>query len=194
MEMLDFKAVEEKKMSLAELTAGLSVGDLHRLTDEGVDEILSILAETVDPDVVYQPVDSQAYDRWAADPAEEKMPWTLGHVVVHAAASCEEAAALAAGIARGVVVKERSRYETPWREVHTVQELRARLEESRRMRHAYLNAWPDAPHLDLRLTPWPGADEINAVGRFVLGLRHECGHLDQLRDIVKQARAARENR
>jgi hypothetical protein len=192
--MLDFKAVEEKRMKLAELTAGLGVVDLHHLTDESVDEILAILADTIDADVVFVPVDPQANDRWAADPAEEKMPWTLGHVVVHAAASSEEAAALAAAMARGVAVKERSRYETPWREVHTVKELQMRLEESRRICHAYLNAWPDAPHLDLWLTPWPGADEINAVGRFVLGLRHNCGHLDQLRDIVKQARAAREDR
>jgi hypothetical protein len=32
---------------------------------------------------------------------------------------------------------------------------------------------------------------VNAIGRFVLGLMHEESHLAQIREIVRQARAAR---
>ncbi len=38
--MLDFNSVRTKKISLAQLGAGLSVDDLHRLTDEMIDTVL----------------------------------------------------------------------------------------------------------------------------------------------------------
>jgi hypothetical protein len=190
--MLDFQALDEKRIRFGELIAGLSKDDLKRFTHEMVDEILEILNGTVDADVIFRPVDPQAYDRFAAAAEEEKIPWTLGHVIVHTTASAEESAALAAAMARGIPIKDRSRFEVLWGEVRTVAQLRARAEESRRMRCAFLDVWPDEPHLDLYYAPWPGADEINAVGRFVYGLRHDFSHLSQLREIVRQARQARE--
>lgn len=191
--MLDFEAYRDKRIPLNRLVEGLGIADLHRLTDEMIDAMLVVLKEAEDADVTFPPDDPAAFDRFASDPAEERIAWTLGHVVVHTTASAEEAAALSTSLARGIEIKERSRSEVPWREVISVAQLRARLEESRRMRHAFLNAWPDKPHFELLYTPSypPGADPINALGRFVLGLSHDFPHLRQMREIEQQARAAR---
>jgi hypothetical protein len=192
--MLDFDALREKQTTLNQLAAGLTPADLHRLTDEMVDAMLAVLDGAIDADVTFVPEDPAAYDRFASDPSEEKIAWTLGHVVVHATASAEEAAALSSVLARGIEIKERSRSEVPWREVTSVAQLRQRLEESRRMRHAFLNAWPDSPHYDQLYVPTynPAADPMNAVGRFILGLYHDFPHLRQMREDLRQARAARE--
>jgi len=191
--MLDFEALREKRTTLEQLVEGLVPADLHRLTDEMVDEMLGILEGAVDADVTFLPDDPDAYDRFASDPSEEKIAWTLGHVVVHTTASAEESAALAATLARGIEIKERSRAEVPWQEVTSVAQLRDRLEESRRIRHAFLNAWPDCPHYELLYHPPypPGANPMNAIGRFVLGLNHDFPHLSQMREDLRQSRAAR---
>jgi hypothetical protein len=190
--MLDFKAVSEKRLKFNQLTVGLTPADLHQLTDEMVDDMLVVLQDAQDADVTFQPVDPNAHDRYAANPDELTIAWTLGHVVVHATASAEEAASLASLLARGLEIKERARYETPWQEVSTVAQLRARLEESRRMRHAFLQTWPDQPHLDnLYQPPWPNAEPIDAIGRFAFGLMHDFPHLAQMREIMSQAQVAR---
>jgi hypothetical protein len=95
-------------------------------------------------------------------------------------------------MARGVPAeRRRSRYEIPWREVTTIDQSRQRLEESRQMRLASLGMWPDPPHLDNVHTPWPTAGELNAVGRFMLGLAHDDSHLAQIADVVQQAKSFR---
>ena len=119
------------------------------------------------------------------------MPWTLGHVIVHCTASAEESAAVAAELARGVEYHGRSRYEVPWQEMRTLAGCQQRLEESRRMRLASLAMWPDAPHLENGYEVWPDRPPVNAIGRFVLGLMHDESHLDQIEEIVRQARAVR---
>jgi hypothetical protein len=189
--MLEFAAFAEKRATINQLAAGLSRADLHQLVDEFADEMQSIMDGANDEDILFVPLDPAANDRWAADPAEVSMPWTFGHVIVHCNASAEEAAALSTAMARGAPVKERSRYEVPWREVRSVAQLHALLEESRRIQHAYLDVWPQTPHLELKQVPWPGAEEIDAIGRFILGLAHSFAHLDQLREIMRQARTAR---
>lgn len=78
----------------------------------------------------------------------------------------------------------------PWRTVMTIQQCRQRLEESRRMRLASLDMWPDQPHLDNTYTPFDLVGKINAVGAFVLGLAHDSDRLGQIAEIVRQARAA----
>ena len=110
-------------------------------------------------------------------------------MVVHVTASSEESAALATELARGVENHGRSRSEIPWETVSTLAQCRQRLEESRRMRHASLDMWPDAPYLDNRYEPWPGMS-LNATGRFALGLGHDADHLGQIGEIVRQAKAA----
>jgi hypothetical protein len=124
---------------------------------------------------------------FAADVAEAKIAWTLGHVIVHTTASSEESAFLAAELARGVEPHGRSRFETPWRTVTTIEQCRRRLEESRRMRLATLDVWPDQPHLDVFYQYAPDRPSYNAFGRFVLGLRHDDDHLGQIAEIVRQA-------
>ena len=189
--MLDFSPIREKRQTYAELTAGLTKADLHRLTDEMVDAMLELIAGCVDADVTFEPIDPKADDPYAATAGEATIAWTLGHVIVHTTASAEESAALAADLARGVEFHGRSRCEVPWPTVTTVDQLRARLEESRRMRHASLETWPDKPHLENVYQTWSSGPVVNCVARFVLGLKHDDDHLGQLADIVHQAQAAR---
>ncbi|MBN2145942.1 MAG: DinB family protein [Anaerolineales bacterium] len=191
--MLDFAAMREKKVSLKDLCTGLTVDDLHRLTDEMVDTMLNLIASAQDADVTFQPVDPLAHDEYAATTEELSMPWTLGHVIVHTTASAEEAAARASSLARGVEVKERSRYEVPWQTVTTVEQLQHRLRESLRMRHAFLDAWPDSPNLEVNyIADHPNAKPRNAVMMFAAGLAHDDAHLGQIAEVLRQASAARE--
>ena len=59
------------------------------------------------------------------------------------------------------------------------------------MRLASLDTWPASPHLDNTYSPYDGVPPINAIDRFIRGFSHDDAHLDQLADIVRQARAAR---
>jgi hypothetical protein len=85
----------------------------------------------------------------------------------------------------------RSRYETNWEMVTTIAECRSRLEESRRMRLASLGVWPDSPRYDNLVEPYPGAGQRNCKGRFIGGLAHDDSHIEQFKDVVRQAKAAR---
>ena len=184
--MLDFDEVRQEKQTLADLAHDLSKADLHRLSDEMIDTVLAIIAEVTAADIVFVPEDPAAHDGFGVS-EEANLAWTLGHVIVHATASSEEAAALSTVLARGIEIEGRSRYETDWRTVHSVAQVRRRLEESRHMRHAFLDAWPSEPHLDLVYTGFASYGPLNAPARFLLGLMHEDAHLEQLREIIRQA-------
>jgi len=190
--MLDFQALKEKRVKLMDLVAGLGPDDLRRLTDGMIDDMLAAVAGCTDADAVFVPEDPAADDPYADNLADANLAWTLGHVIVHTTASAEESAALASILARGAEIQGRSRYEVPWQTVTTIAQCRERLEESRRMRHASLAMWPDQPHLDNCYTPSLSTGAINCVGRFVLGLRHDWDHIGQIREIVRQAKAARQ--
>jgi len=166
----------------------VSKADLQRLTNALIDDVKQMLRRCADADVTFVPVDPMANDPSAATADEEGIAWTLGHIVVHMTASSEESAMLAAELARGVEYHGRSRSEVPWTTVTTIAQCRARLEESRRMRLASLNIWPDEPHLSNTYSPRPGAREVGPVTRFLSGLKHDASHLDQLRDVIGQAR------
>jgi hypothetical protein len=186
--MLDFAPVRDKTITIDQLCAGLTVDGLRRLTGEMVDAMLGLIAGCTDADAVFTPDDPEAEDTYASDPDEVSLAWTLGHVIVHTTASSEEAAFLAAELARGVPYREgRSRHEVPWQSVTTIEQCRHRLEESRRMRLASLDLWPDPPHLDNFFTTRSGA-RYNAIVRFVFGLSHDDSHLGQIAEIVRQAR------
>ena len=189
--MLDFQALREKRTTLLELTAGLTPADLRALTNEMIDTVQALIRDCTDGDVVFAPEDPDAFDSYASSGAAVSLPWTLGHVIVHTTASAEEAAFLAAELARGVELHGRSRYETPWESVTTIAGCRARLEESRRMRLATLDVWPAAPHLEVTYQPAPDRPRFNAIQRFVLGLRHDFDHLGQIGEIARQAATAR---
>lgn len=188
--MLDFASVKDGKLSYTDLTRNLTKTDLYRLTDEMIETMQAIIADAKDEDVDFVPQDPAADDTFGID-EEKDLAWTLGHVIVHATASSEESAALAVTLARGLPVEGRSRYEVPWRTVHTVAQLSHRLEESHRMRRAFLDAWPDEPHLDTTYTPYSSLGPVNAVTRFVLGLSHDDSHVEQLREIMRQAQGRR---
>lgn len=187
--MLDFSGVNAKTQTMAELAQPLTHDDLVRLTNEMLDTVEGIIADATDADVVFVPDDPAANDTFG-NSEDANLAWTLGHVVVHATASSEEGAALATNLARGLIIEGRSRYETDWQTVTTIAQVRQRLAESRRMRLGFLAAWPDQPHLDL-VQEHPFFGPLTATTRFIVGLSHEDSHLNQLREIMRQARAAR---
>jgi hypothetical protein len=185
--MLDFTPVRNKELSMSRLVAGLTPDDLQRLTNEMVDTVLDLIQDCVDADVTFVPEDPEAYDPYAADEADVHLAWTLGHVIVHITASAEESAAIAAELARGVEFHGRSRSEVPWQTIATIAQCHQRLEESRRMRLASLDMWPDRPDLDNTYESF-GGEPINAIARFVWGLKHDDDHLGQVAKIVRQAK------
>jgi hypothetical protein len=184
--MLDLSILQDAQTPWLDLAARLTVADLRDLTNQMIDRQLALIAGCDDSSVVFVPDDPDAHDRYAVNPDEERIAWTLGHVIVHVTATSEESAFLATEMARGVQRDGRSRYETPWPTVTTIAQCRARLEESRRMRLALLNAWPDPPHLEITFIHRRLPEPINAVGRFLMGLMHDADHLGQIEGIVGQ--------
>jgi DinB superfamily len=189
--VIDFSPVRRKEQTLQELAEGLTRDDLVRLANEMCDHFHELIATAQDPDVTFVPDDPDANDTFAARPEDVGLSWTLGHVIVHWTASSEEAAAHALTLARGVTITGRSRAEVPWQEATTVAFLRERIEESRRMQLAMLEAWPARPDVDLTYTAREGANPVNAVGRFLGGLFHADSHREQVTKILGQAKAAR---
>jgi hypothetical protein len=185
--MIDFTSLRDGSQPFSTLVESLTKADLYSATDEMIHTMQSIIADAIDEDVVFTPKDPNAKDPYGT-PEEDDLAWTLGHVIVHATASSEESAALALTLARGLEVEGRSRYEVPWRSVQTISQIRQRLEESRQMRKAMLDAWPREPHLEITYTAFARLGPMNAIGRFILGLAHDTDHLNQLRQIMQQAR------
>ena len=163
---LDFTAVNRYEIPMSEFAAGLTVADLRELTRRSVDQLLALVKQGRDEDIVYTPHDPDAYDGYAAKfrPEEAEIGWTIGHNVVHTAASAEEYAFNAAELARGVPYHGRSRYERPWQTMTTVKGCVQWLEQSRRIRLATLDTWPNEPDLVNGVTPWRQSGWVNAVG------------------------------
>lgn len=193
--MIDFSKITSREMKFSELAKQVSLEELRTNSNESIDQMLALLSDLTDADVIYEPVDEGANDPYAVE-GEEGIGWTFGHLIAHVTASSEEGAAFSSMLARGHALAERPRYETPWREVDSVAKCKQRLEESRRMRNAYLETWPDEPHLDIYREGMPEGflkftGKLNAIGSFLLGLGHEVGHFSQLEDAKKQAISAR---
>ena len=87
--MLDFTPVRNQKQTMAQLTEGLTIANLRQLTNEMVDTMLGIIAESTDADVTADILDPQANDTFASNPDAVGLTWTLGHVIVHTTASSE---------------------------------------------------------------------------------------------------------
>src|SRR5579859_8156462 len=163
-QMIDFAPVRERRISIDELADGLSPAQLRELTNQSLDAMAWLIRNCDDRDVVRVVDDPEANDEAAASAAEVGLSWTLGHVIVHATASAEESAFLAAELARGVPHRPgRSRSEVPWQQVTTIAQCRHRLGESRRMRLASLDLWPDRPDLENRYQAREDGPSINAV-------------------------------
>ncbi len=176
---IDLEPVYTGQVSYADITRNIRHADLYKMTNELFDELESILVKATDTAVLFVPRDPAASD-------QSEQGWTLSHIVAHLTATLEEAAASAAMLARGVQIEERLRYETPWQQLSTLQMVQARLQESHRICRAFLAAWPDEPHLNITRTLIPLLGPLNAIGLYVLGIAHGQGHLDQLRDTVRQ--------
>jgi hypothetical protein len=189
--MINFGKYQRKEISMKELVRDLGHNDLYRQTNEMVDLVLALITGSDDYDVTFTPRDPDAFDDAAVSEKEKAMPWTLGHVIVHTTASAEESAAIAAELARGVPFRGgRSRSEVNWTTISTIDQCLHRLEESRRMRLASLDMWPDKPDLINSLVNHRSED-INAIGKFISGLTHEFSHIDQIGDIIAQAHQSR---
>ena len=194
--MIDFSPMHAGETSYLEYARqeNITAANLKQYSDESVDFLLSMTDSLNDADIVFNPEDPEAHDPFAVE-GEESIGWTFGHLIAHVTASSEEGAAFSSLLARGIAASERPRYETPWREIATVAQARQRLEESRRMRNAYLETWPDVPFLDVyrviseRFVAKFG--NMNAPAAFLFGLSHEVGHYDQIKDVRRQALAAR---
>ena len=189
--MLNFDGVFEKRTTMADICSDLTRQNLRDLTNEMIDVMLSAIDGCIDADVIFEPNDPEANDTYADNEDESNDAWTLGHVIVHTTASSEESAFKAAELARGLPIGGRSRYEVPWETVTTIAQCRQRLEESRRMRLASLDMWPDDPHLEATATYPFLKGALNAYARFALGLLHDNSHVEQIKEIARQAKAAR---
>lgn len=189
--MMDFTAVNRYQIPMSRFAADLTLTDLHRLTAESLDRLGALIEGLTDADIVYEPHDPNAFDAYAARfrPEEARLGWSISHNIVHTTASGEEYAFNAAELARGVPYHGRSRYETPWQTLTTVEQCLARLAESRRMRLTSLEMWPDAPDLSNGVTPWRESGWVNAVGLFTWGLAHDDSHRQQIRKIITQIKA-----
>lgn len=176
---INLEAVRAGQVSYADLMRNIRHADLYSMTDELFDTLESTFAKATDAAVLFEPRDPAASEK-------NEQGWTLSHIIAHLTATLEGTAAGAAMLARGVEVKERLRYETPWQNLSTVQMVQTRLRESRRMCRAFLDAWPDEPHLDVTVTLMPLLGPMNAVGLYALGIAHGQGHLDQLRETLHQ--------
>jgi hypothetical protein len=184
MPTLDLAAFGAGKISYADLTGELNFSDLRALTDELYTTIHAIISSSTDADVSFVPHDLAAKDT-------NEQGWTLSHVIAHLTATAEESAVTAALLAKGVTPEGRLRYETPWETLQTAQQVLSRLQESQRMCNAYLDAWPDAPQLDVTLVRVPHFGPLNAIRMYVLGYLHGTSHIEQVREIMRQAGQSR---
>ena len=194
MALTDLTAIFDEGNQPLEFSKDVTLADLRAYTNESIDMLLSFLDGLTDADVTFDPIDPLADDPYAKE-GEEKIGWSLAHLVVHVTASSEEGAAFSSLLARGIPASERPRYETEWKTVTTHAQCIQRLEESRRMRLGYLDTWPDQPFLDVYRQTSEGFEKrfgkLNATAAYLFGLGHEVGHYDQFRDVREQALNAR---
>lgn len=193
---LDFSRVRNNEVKLSDFAQNITVEDLRHLTNTSINTILDIIADLDDADVTFDPIDPLANDPYAKE-GEDKIGWSIAHLVVHVTASSEEWATYGSILGRGIPYPKepRVRYETEWTTVKTKEQCVQRLEESRRIRLGYLNAIPDVPFLDVYREMSENFvnkfGECNAIMAVLFGLMHEEGHFAQFRDVHDQAVAAK---
>ena len=189
---IDFSPWANQTVTPLEFSRSFTLDDLRAATDTYLDTIRDLVQDFDDESLIFEPNDPKAKDEYAKTPEEVNMGWSLAHLVLHVTASLEEGAAISSLLARGVPVEGRFRYEPDWRDVTTSGQVLPRIEESRRMCQAYLDTWPDEPHLDIYRKFPPDSRlanmQLNAPASYLFSLRHLSGHLDQFEDAAQQAR------
>jgi len=193
MVMPDFKTVNTYQTPMFEFAQAYSIDDLRQLTRASVQAFVQLLDDATDETVCFVPDDPDANDAAAANPADARLAWNIAHNVVHATASADEYATVAAELARGIESHGRPRSEIPWQRVTTLEQCRQRLQESLRLRLASLDMWPDAPNLKVGYTPWRESGWVNAKGIFMWGLAHDDSHINQIAKILKQTTSLSSN-
>lgn len=187
--MIDFTAVSRRQKRMSDLAAEVTLEDLKAATEVQIAEMEALIRDLNDAQVVFVATDPEA---------EGGIGWNAAHLIAHVTASSEEGAALSSILARGIAypVEPRLRVEMDWTKLTSAAACIERLAESRRIRQSYLSAWPDSPCFDthLVLPAWfaERVGPLNAIGAYLLGLAHEAGQFDQLREILRQARATEE--
>jgi hypothetical protein len=189
---IDFTPLSGGAVTPLDFAKNFGLNDLRATINTYLDTVRALVLDFDDAQLTFEPNDPKAKDDYAQTPDEVNMGWSLAHLVLHVTASLEEGAAISSLLARGVPVEGRFRYEPGWRDVTTRQQVLARIEESRRMCLAYLETWPDEPHLDVyrKFAPTSRFANVphNAPAAFLSSLSHFSGHLDQLREVARQAR------
>jgi hypothetical protein len=177
---IDFPAVTERRKSLPEQTAGITLDDVRTMTAELYDQLEAYAAELTDEQIRFI----------AEDPDQDEEPgWNFAHIILHITASAEEGMALGSSLARGVEFTGRSRYEPDWETFTTAEQVAQRLAESRRMVTALLETWPDRPILD-NTYEHGYFGPMNAIAHANLGLLHGKGMMAQVAEISRQAKAS----
>lgn len=195
--LIDYSPLTNNEIKLIDFAAQFTVDQLRQIAAAQADFLLEMVRDLTDADVVFDPVDEKAHDPFAKD-GEEHIGWSLTHLTAHVTASTEEWVTYSSILARGVPypAEPRLRFETDWKAITTQAQTVQRLEESKRMRLAYLEAWPDQPDLETRRELSPRFierfGEFNAAACFLFGLYHEWQHFEQFKDVRRQALAARE--
>lgn len=179
--MLDFATMRSQPPALIQAACQLDQAALVRITDQLSNTIKQAIEGASDSAVAFGPRDPHTHG--------DKPGWTAAHVVTHLTATAEESAAIGATLARGVQVTQRLRYEAPWEELTTVQHIQERLAESARMCRAFLEVWPANPNLDLTYEVGPRYGPLNAAAWHLIGLMHAEGHIEQLREALRQAKS-----
>ena len=192
--MIDFTPLQtDASLKMEAYAKQFSKADIRAALSESVDTLHSLLEGLSDADVVFEPYDPQANDPFAP-PDQQNIGWNIAHVVLHATASTEEYAAVGSVLGRGIAFEGRLRYEPDWKTYTTVAQLRERLEESRKIRLAYFDALPQHPHegvyrvISERYIEIFGQTDWRAA--YLLGLMHEVGHYEQIREAARQAKQA----
>jgi len=196
--------VLEGKTSYADVVRQVRPADLRMKTEQFFDTVQSILASATDVAIQLVPRDPHVSEepetameilaakegKWnpKTTPEEGKLGWTISKVVAHVTAILEDGMACAAMLARGVRLEQRLMYEVPSESMITAEQVRVRVRESRRICLALLDAWPDQPHLETTVIRIPEIGPLNAVGIAMSGLFHGPMHLDQMREILRQAK------
>ncbi len=177
---VNFEDITNRTLSMPEQVAYVQHRDLPGLTTELYDRLDALTVGLTDAQVVHV----------ADDPAQDEEPgWNLAHVILHITASAEEGMALGSSLARNVEFTGRSRFEQDWETVTTAAQVAQRLAESRRVALAFLETWPDEPHLD-NTYEHDYFGPMNAMSHAVLGLWHGAHQLPQVEEIARQAKAA----
>jgi hypothetical protein len=188
---IDFQPLLKREILPIDFALKYCPEDLRAAIHSYVDSTLQIISSVPGAQLFQIPEDPEADDPHASE-KERHQGWSLAHLVLHVTASFEEGAAFSSLLARGVVIGGRLRHEQDWHLVNTSAEVIGRLEECRRMGLAYLDTWPDQPHLEtLRIMPekmsWM---KVNAPTAFLNGLMHWHKHLEQCQKVADHVKNA----